>query len=161
MPEPREVLGRWLGPAINIGPTMMSKILKENGQVIYSSTYHVITDDEMQDPKEKAQCEKFNANIARRLGKPLTPKEPKEIDPEAVTPEYELYEDDMEGIQQSVPDVDKVTPEELNNYVGAEVNLPVGGTMHAGRVKAAPAMLQVSLLACKTTIQSLTHMFIH
>ena len=44
---------------------MTSKILKENGQVIYSSTYCAITDDEMQDLKEKAQCEKFDANIAR------------------------------------------------------------------------------------------------
>ena len=135
MPEPREVLGRWLGPAIDIGPAMTSKILKENGQVIYSSTYRAITGDEMQDPKEKAQREKFDANIARRLGKPLTPKELKEIDPEAVTPEYELYEDDMEGNHQSIPDVDDVTPEELDNYVGAEVNLPFGGTMRAGRVK--------------------------
>ena len=57
MPEPREVLGRWLGPAIDIGPAMTSKILKENGQVIYSSTYRAITGNEMQDPKEKAQRE--------------------------------------------------------------------------------------------------------
>ena len=60
MPEPHEVLGRWLRPAINIGPTMTSKILKENRQVIYSSTYRAITDDEMQGLKEKAQCEKFD-----------------------------------------------------------------------------------------------------
>ena len=45
------------------------------------------------------------------------------------------YEDDMEGIQNSVPDVDKMTPEELDNYVGAKVNLPFQGKMHAGRVK--------------------------
>ena len=59
----------------------------------------------------------------------------KEIDPEVVTPEYELYEDDMEGNHQSIPDVDDVTPEELDNYVGAEVNLPFGGMMRADRVK--------------------------
>ena len=49
-PEPKEVLGQWLGPAIDIGPAMMSKVLKSNGQVIYNSTYRPLTDDEMADP---------------------------------------------------------------------------------------------------------------
>ena len=36
-PEPKEQLGRWLGPAVDIGPAMTGKILKENGQVLYRS----------------------------------------------------------------------------------------------------------------------------
>ena len=38
-PEPKEHLGRWLGPSIDIGPAMTSKILKQNGQVVYLSSY--------------------------------------------------------------------------------------------------------------------------
>ena len=48
-PEPKEQVGRWLGPAINIGPAMMAKILKSNGQVLYVSMYHGLTDDESHD----------------------------------------------------------------------------------------------------------------
>ena len=51
-PEPKEVLDQWLGPAIDIGPAMTSKVLKSNGQVIYTSTYRLLTDDEMVDPTE-------------------------------------------------------------------------------------------------------------
>ena len=77
-----------------------------------------------------------------------------EIDPDAVTPEYELYDDDFEGTYENVPDVDDInvetvddddddpkeatpepTPEEADQYVGAEVNLPFEGTSRQGRVK--------------------------
>ena len=42
-PEPKEQLSCWLGPAINIGPAIMAKIPKSNGQVLYMSTYHGLT----------------------------------------------------------------------------------------------------------------------
>ena len=35
-PKHKEILGRWLGPAVDIGPAMTSKVLKGNGQVIYT-----------------------------------------------------------------------------------------------------------------------------
>ena len=37
-PEDELVLGRDLGPAIDIGPAMTRKILKANGQVVFRST---------------------------------------------------------------------------------------------------------------------------
>jgi hypothetical protein len=38
-------------------------------------------------------------------------------------PVYELYDDDVEGTKhEHVPDIDDVTPEDQDNYVGAEVN---------------------------------------
>ena len=33
-PEDNPILGRYLGPAINVGPAMTAKILKSNGKVI-------------------------------------------------------------------------------------------------------------------------------
>jgi hypothetical protein len=53
---------------------------------------------------------------------------------EAQTPEYELYDDDIEGEYQPIPDIDDVTPEDEDNYIGAKVSLPLGGTMQSGQV---------------------------
>jgi len=45
-PDDNPVLGRFLGPAINVGPTLTAKILKANGEVVYRSTYRALTDVE-------------------------------------------------------------------------------------------------------------------
>ena len=33
------ILVRYLGPSIDVGPTMMAKIIKDNGQVLHKSMY--------------------------------------------------------------------------------------------------------------------------
>ena len=38
-PDKNPVLGWYLGPAINIGPEMKEKIMRENGEVVHLSTY--------------------------------------------------------------------------------------------------------------------------
>ena len=40
------MLGRYLGPAIDVGPALTAKILKANGEVVYRSTYRALTDVE-------------------------------------------------------------------------------------------------------------------
>ena len=40
------VLGRYLGPALNVGMEMTSKITKDNGEVVHSSTYDALTESE-------------------------------------------------------------------------------------------------------------------
>ena len=42
-PDDNPVLGHYLGIAINVGPALTAKILKANGEVIYRSTYHALT----------------------------------------------------------------------------------------------------------------------
>ena len=51
------------------------------------------------------------------------------LDPKIINPEYELYEDNVEGTAQHVPDIDDVTPEEGDQYIGAKVNLSIGGNL--------------------------------
>lgn len=70
-PEPTEVLGRWLGPAIDIGPAMTSKILIDNGQVLYLSTFRPCTPDELQDPTEQKLRDAFDLKIHNKLCDPL------------------------------------------------------------------------------------------
>jgi hypothetical protein len=43
-PDDNPVLGRYLGPAIDVGPALTAKILKANGEVVYRSTYRALTD---------------------------------------------------------------------------------------------------------------------
>jgi hypothetical protein len=45
-------LGRNLGAAIDIGPAMTRKILKQNGSVMYRSSVRYLTQDEIQSPTE-------------------------------------------------------------------------------------------------------------
>ena len=73
-PDDKMVLGRDLGPAIDVGPAMTRKVLKSNGQTIYRSTVRALTDDEMSDEDMKRQRQVFNSNVRSFLGVAITPK---------------------------------------------------------------------------------------
>ena len=60
-PEPKEVHGRWLGPSVDICPAMCSKIIKLNGHIIKLSSYLAITEEEIQDLKQKKLHEEFDS----------------------------------------------------------------------------------------------------
>jgi hypothetical protein len=81
--------------------------------------YRALTEAEMLDESEKKERELFDEEIEEKLGQATTSEDLK-----------------VEGTNQHVPDVDDVTPEDQDNYVGADVNLPCGGVlMQAGKVK--------------------------
>ena len=44
-PEPKEVHGQWLGPSLDIGLAMCSKIIKSNCHIINLSSYRGITEE--------------------------------------------------------------------------------------------------------------------
>jgi len=134
-PDGKEVLGRWLGPSLDVGPAMTAKILRQNGHVIHRSTWRRLTQAEIDDPGERVLRDTYDAEISKRLGSSVTVESLTELDADAVTPEYQLYQDDVEPESKPAPDVDDVTPEDLDTYVGASVNLPIGGTVKAGTVK--------------------------
>ena len=105
---------------------MTSKILKSNGQVIYTSTYHALTDDEMANPEEAKACQAFDAAVTVKLGAPMSKHNLPSDGVDADTPTFELYEDNVTPPLR-LPDADKVTPEMADSYVGAQVNLPIWG----------------------------------
>ena len=136
-PEPQMVLGRDIGPAIDIGPAMTRKILKDNGQVVYRSTVRPLTLDEMSDPVVTHQREAFNKKVLIKLGPKLIKSEmasdPDLVD--AITPEYELCVDDVDGEALPIPDIDDADPDTYDQYVGAEVQLSHGNNVVTGVVK--------------------------
>ena len=118
-PESKEQLSCWLGPAIDIGPAMMAKILKSNGQVLYVSTYCGLTDDEYRDNAEVQKWKLFDSLIKSKLVTPLSFCDLQDMDPNITTSHYELYEDDFKT-HQNVPDIDDdANPETGDPYVGA------------------------------------------
>ena len=134
LPNDKEELGRWLGPSTDVGPALTAKILKANGQIVHSATHRPLTFDEWNDPEEKRAREIFDELISRTVGEPVSEGT---IDEDAQTPEYELYEDDVEHPSHA-PEADEdpsVTPEYADNYIGAEVLLPFQGTNMTGKVK--------------------------
>ena len=70
-PDDNPVLGRYLGPAINVGPALTAKILKANGEVVYRSTYRALTDAERMFRVASNSIITFRAN--------LVPKHPRMI----------------------------------------------------------------------------------
>jgi hypothetical protein len=56
-------LGRDLGAAIDIGPAMARKILKNNGSVMYRTSVRSLTPDEIQSPTEQKEREEFDIAI--------------------------------------------------------------------------------------------------
>ena len=114
---------------------MTSKLLKSNGQVIYTSTYHLLTDAEMADPTEtKLRAEFDMAITTTKLGVPLMDSDLWSDGIDAETPTYEVYEDDKTH-SNHLPEVDDITLEDADFYVGAEVNLPIGVTLLGSTVK--------------------------
>ena len=136
-PDDKMVLGRDLGPAIDIGPAMTRKVLKENGQVVYRSTVRSLTDDEMADEDMKKRRNDFDAKINKILGDPLNYEDLKD-DPDLrdiEMPSFDLYEDEDEGPQSHIPDIDEAHPDTYDRYVGAKVELSIGDSVMSGKVK--------------------------
>jgi hypothetical protein len=119
-PEPKEHLGRWLGPSLDIGPAMTSKVMKENGQLLHLSLLHPLTDDELNDPEEQKLRDAYDKKLRKKLGRSFLSRDLDESWNDAITPEYELYDDDVEGEYESIPDIDDITPEDEDNYIGAK-----------------------------------------
>jgi hypothetical protein len=111
-PDPKEQLGWWLGPAIDLGLAMTAKILKPNGQVEYNSTHHSLTDAELYDLIQIAARDAFMTLLnAAVIGPPVDREILALIHADVHTPEHELHEDDSESVVGAVLDIDVVTPE--------------------------------------------------
>ena len=137
-PDDTMVLGRDLGPAIDIGPAMTRKVLKANGNVVYRSTVRPLSPDEMADKAMTKEREKLNEFIERLLGDSFK-YEDFSNDPELEslgTPSFEPYEND-EGDQILAlrDDDDEADPDTYDQYVGAEVVLRKADIMMNAKVR--------------------------
>jgi hypothetical protein len=132
-------LGRDLGSAIDIGPTMARKILKKNGIFMCITSVRSLTPDEIQSPNENNEREEFDIAIKKKFGASMDKNYFKE-DPDYadfVTPTYDCYEDD-EVSSSNMPDIYDIKEgndvDTYDQYVGAHVRVPIGDEILSGKV---------------------------
>ena len=124
------IIGRYCGTSIDVGPALIAKILRKNGQQVHRSTYRELASDELVNPDEIKACDEFYMAIEEKLV-PAASAKCFESDPEIVTPTLDRYEDDEE-YQTHMPEMDKITPEAMDNYIGAEIMIYHGDTVDQG-----------------------------
>ncbi|KAI2500399.1 Reverse transcriptase (RNA-dependent DNA polymerase) [Fragilaria crotonensis] len=148
-PDNPRVLGRDLGPAVDIGPAMTRKVLKSNGQVVYRSTVRSLTPDELADETVKRNRNEFTEKVNAILGDGFK-YEDFANDPELEhldTPIYPSYADDDDGESPLAIDADdKPDPDTYDPYVGASVNLPIGDRMVNAKVRERKRALDGTLI---------------
>jgi hypothetical protein len=130
-PNDSKVLGRDLGPAIDVGPATTRKIFEKNGQIVYRPTVRSFTPKELHSKTEKLKRAEFDVTIREKHGVSFTyddEGEAGDLPPGDITPTFESYEDDITP-DLRVPDIDDLDPVFYDNYVGAQVNLPVEGKL--------------------------------
>lgn len=132
-PGDKMILGRDLGPSLDIGPAMCQKILKMNGQIQHQSSARSLMPEELESPEVQRQKEEFDAAIAARLGGPMTYLDLEQSpDPDIATPNFDPYEDDVDGAEPVMKEIDDV--DTYDQYVGAEVLLQTGDQQQTARV---------------------------
>ena len=131
-PDDKWVVGLWLSPSIDVGPALCAKILKVDGQQVYCSTYHHVMEDEWNSPEERKKHKEFNVNVKIKLGPKASPSD---FEKDYMTPEFECYKDDVDGIVGHTKDNDdQLTSITFDQYLSARVVLPKGDEMVTGKV---------------------------
>jgi hypothetical protein len=90
-PDGKFILGRYLGPATNVGSALTTKILKSNGQTVCRLTLRHLNDKEIYCPIHQEMHRVFDETIANHLGPNATDQDFRAGD---LTPDYNFYDDD-------------------------------------------------------------------
>ncbi len=91
-PDDNPVIGRYLGPAIDVGPALTAKILKASGEVVYWLTYRALTDVERANATHVCRRVEFDLNILDKFGPETTSDDFPDLDIPA-TPDLNHFDD--------------------------------------------------------------------
>ena len=147
-PDKNPVLGRYLGPAIDVGPEMTANIVRVNVEVLHWSTYHGLKEDYWTNQVYVFLRKDFDSNIKNRFGSDISPDDFPDVNLEDA-PLYEIYEEDTTDVggvltdnteddedpdMAHLLDCEVSTPEVNENYVNASVIFPIGNSYARGKV---------------------------
>ena len=126
-------LGRYLGPSPDCGSHMTYKILKVNGEIVHRSTLRSLTLSETEMDVHRLERQRFDDNIARKLGLKATVAD---FPPEELTPEWEKYADDDPSSTLPGPPAEDLepTPELGDIYLNVDILFPRGDKVEKGCV---------------------------
>ena len=130
-PDDKLILGRYLGPATDIGSALTAKILQPNGQFVCRLTLRHLTNEELHSSVHLDKRRQFDQSVATHLGPASMIQD---FPAGNLTPDPNHY-DDTDPINPDLGDAE-ITPEMGDNYLSAEIMLPRGGTMVRGRIAA-------------------------
>ncbi len=130
-PYNKLILGRYLGPATNVGSALTAKIIKLNGQNVCRSTLRHLTNEETHCPIHLETRRVFAETVASHLGLNATDQD---FLAEDLTPDFDHYDNDHD-LDPNHGDLE-VTPEVVDNFFNAEIFVPRVGTLLKGCVTA-------------------------
>jgi hypothetical protein len=116
-PDVKLILGRYLGPATDVGSALTAKILKSNWQTFCRLTLRHLIDDETHCPIHLEMRRIFDETIASHLAPNATDQD---FPAEDLTPDFDHY-DDCHDLDPDNSDLE-VTPEMGDNYLSAEIS---------------------------------------
>jgi len=138
-PEPKRLMGRWLGEAQDFGQAMCYWLLSENASPIVRSTVQLVTKDQLQTTEVQQQLKELDLKIHEKCGEPSNESSLHKYDldgnadekdvPEYVTPEYVPMEP-----ESAHKEADVWEPEAYDNFISAQVRLFKGGQEYLGTV---------------------------
>jgi len=153
-------LGRWLGPATNLGQGMAFYVLTDESKVIVRSTVSTITIDEKNTESIKRQMKEFEIKVENEIGNYSTPTisnvsghmigndiynnifETKEYEGEIDFNAYGYGDYDEKGEYLKIPSADEIyrsgEPDPIDNehlVLGRKVKLPHDGENKIGTIE--------------------------
>ena len=141
----RMMLGRWLGPSLDVGEALTYAILTPTAEVIHRSSVIPLSTEEKNSEEIKLLKKKYMETLERKLGDRLKGIEvtddddvfAKNIDNEK-TPQFEPYDDeesDVADISDLPPASEEDDPVGYDKYISAKVQLQRDDMVQRGVVK--------------------------
>jgi len=119
-------LGRWIGVAQDVGQAMTYWILTRKGTVIARSSIAPLSDVDLRSQVVQEKMNAFIETCSTSLSNSTnTNFKPIDIFPEII---------DGDEVNYSTPEADDFTPDGFDEYLSAQVILPVGGELRRGQV---------------------------
>ena len=131
-------LARWMGPAPEFGAGDCYWILPVTAVPLVRSTVWSVPEDDMNTDVRKTEMRKFDEKIAQKIGDDFGDGSVESVSD--LLPDYgDLFEeDDLVEIahpEETIPDADDYTPDTYDEYITAEVMIPIGDQRVRGVVK--------------------------
>jgi len=141
-PEQREIKGRWIGVAHNVGQAMCFGVLPQSGMPIARTTVRAITEAELQMDRVRQELECFDASIKAKIGDHLIDESDLsfEVDSRELVMALQEASEEDDGHYKAMepeadrPEIDDYDEEMYDKLLSAEVSLPRGDFQFIRRV---------------------------
>ena len=145
-------IGRYLGPALNVGQEMTYKVLTKRGTAVSRTTCFPLTQADLANPDVKARMDDWTASVSEILNnrfKPTTDEEEQAmfdvhddviVNPIVVETVDENNDEDIAAMQtqeeevEPRPEADEMDYATFDKYIQAQVVVPKGGSNQLGTV---------------------------